>query len=153
MILLSKSFIQNDILAWGPPRPLVQRIGVNGTPTSYPTIVRHQQEPLRDQFRDCAGSYTPQVHAQYRRGDRTFYSSHPNVQDVESKSSHPLLASLCIHTLLGNEDFNASSYHEPEPHVYGYLDAHPVLPALESLPHSSRSPPAKPSQPALIARK
>ena len=63
------------------------------------------------------------------------------------------MASLCIYTLLGNKDFNASSYHEPEPHVYGYLDAHPVPPALESLPHSSRSPPAKPSQPAPIACK
>ena len=116
-------------------------------------MVRHQQEPLRDQFRDCAGSYTPQVHAQYGRGDGTFYSSHPNVQDAESKFSHPLLASLCIYTLLGNKDFNASSYHKPEPHGYGYLDAHPVPPALESLPCSSRSPPAEPSQPAPIACK
>ena len=142
MILLSKGFIQHASLAPGPPRHLVRRTGNNRTSISYPTMVRHQQEPLQDQFRDCTGPYTPQVQAQYGRGDGTPYFSHPNIKHAESKCFHSPFSSLCIHNFsVGDDDFNTPSidmgYHEP--HIYSYPDAHPV-PALKSLPCSSCSP-------------
>ncbi|KAF8972033.1 hypothetical protein BDZ97DRAFT_1901252 [Flammula alnicola] len=96
---------------------------------SYPTMVSRQpefaQEPISNVTDPTkrAGLYTPQVQAQYGRGDGTFYSSHPQVKG----------------TAMSDDEFNTSTtaITYSEPLVYCYPDAHP---ALETFPRSSQSP-------------
>jgi len=104
-------------------------------------MVSHQPEPLNNatQFARHAVPYTPPVQVEYGRRRESFYSTHPQGNDFESKLLLiSILALLLILTFIVDDEFDLStpSITHRKPLVYRYQDA----PALETYP---RGPPVQ----------